>query len=119
VVRVVTGMLFISISLGKFFDHAQESVDFDRYGIPAPEVASYLVGVLELVGGALLVIGLLTRPVALVLAANLMGAIATAGRVDGGTFNLGVAPAMLVAMLFLVWAGSGNLALDRRLLVSR
>ena len=42
-----------------------------------------------------------------------MGAIATAGRVDGGTFHLGVAPAMLVAMLFLVWAGSGRLALDR------
>ena len=34
-------------------------------------------------------------------------AIATAGRVDGGTFHLGVGPAMLVAMLFLVWAGPG------------
>ena len=113
VVRVVTGVLFVTFSLGKFVDHAQESADFDHYGIPAPEVATYLVGALELVGGILLVIGLLTRPAALLLALNLVGAIATAGRVDGGTFHLGVAPAMLVAMLFLVWAGSGRLAVDR------
>ena len=42
--------------------------DFDHYGIPAPEVATYLVGTLELVGGALLVVGLLTRPAASLLA---------------------------------------------------
>jgi putative oxidoreductase len=113
VVRVVTGVLFVLFSLGKFVDHAQESADFDHYGIPAPEVATYLVGTLELLGGLLLIIGLFTRPAALLLAINLVGAIATAGRVDGGSFHLGVAPAMLVAMLFLVWAGSGRLALDR------
>jgi putative oxidoreductase len=117
VVRIVTGALFVSFSLGKFVDHAQESADFDHYGIPAPEVATYLVGALELVCGLLLVIGLCTRPAALLLALNLIGAIATAGRVDGGTFHLGVGPAMLVAMLFLVWAGSGRLALDRLLRV--
>jgi putative oxidoreductase len=115
VVRVVTGALFVTFSLGKFVDHAHESVDFDHYGIPAPEVATYLVGALELLGGILLIIGLFTRPAALLLALNLVGAIATAGRVDGGTFHLGVAPTMLVAMLFLVWAGSGQCAVDRTL----
>jgi putative oxidoreductase len=115
IVRVVAGALFVSISTGKFVDHAQEAVDFDRYGVPFPDVTTYLVGTLELAGGALLVIGLLTRPAALLLAANLVGAIATAGRVEGGSFNLGVAPAMLVATLFLVWAGPGRLALDARL----
>ncbi|MDQ1430139.1 MAG: putative oxidoreductase, partial [Actinomycetota bacterium] len=115
VVRVATGVLFITFSLGKFVDHAQESADFDHYGIPVPEVATYLVGTLELGCGALLVVGLFTRPAALLLALNLLGAIATAGRVDGGTFHLGVAPAMLLAMLYLLWAGCGRLALDRRL----
>jgi putative oxidoreductase len=119
VVRVVTGVLFVTFSLGKFVDHAHEAVDFEHYGIPAPEVTTYLVGTLELVGGALLLIGLLTRPAAFVLACNLVGAIATAGRVDGGTFHLGVAPAMLVAMLFLVWAGPGRLALDSSLQLGR
>jgi putative oxidoreductase len=116
VVRVVTGVLFVTFSLGKFVDHAKETADFEHYGIPAPEVTTYLVGTLELVCGTLLVVGLLTRPAAALLAANMVGAIATAGRVDGGSFHLGVAPTLLVAMLFLVWAGPGALALDRMLL---
>jgi putative oxidoreductase len=113
VVRVVTGVLFVTFSLGKFIDHAKETADFTHYGIPAPEVTTYLVGTLELVGGALLIVGLFTRPAAFLLACNLVGAIATAGRVDGGSFHLGVAPTMLVAMMFLVWAGPGRVALDR------
>jgi putative oxidoreductase len=117
-VRVVAGFLFVTFSLGKFVDHAAESADFDHYGIPAPEVATYLVGTLELLCGALLVVGLLTRPAAALLAADLVGAIATAGRVDGGTFHLGVAPTMLAVMVFLTWAGGGYLALDRALVAS-
>jgi uncharacterized membrane protein YphA (DoxX/SURF4 family) len=118
-IRVITGVLFVTFSLGKFVDHAHETTDFDHYGIPAPEVATYLVGTLELVCGALLVVGLLTRPAAFLLAGNMVGAIATAGRVDGGSFNLGVAPTLLVAMLFLLWAGPGHLALDRHFSVVR
>lgn len=112
-VRVVAGALFVMFSLGKFVDHAKESTDFDRYGIPLPEVATYFVGTLELVCGLLLLVGLFTRPAAALLALNLVGAISTAGRVEGGSFHLGVGPAMLLTMLFLVWAGSGRLALDR------
>ena len=115
VVRVVAGVLFVTFSTGKFTDHMMEAADFDRYGLPWPDGAVYLAGILELLGGLLLVIGLLTRPAALVLAGNLVVAIATAGRVEGGTFHLGVGPAMLVAMVFLVWAGAGAFALDNRL----
>ena len=118
-VRVITGVLFVTFSLGKFVDNAKETADFDHYGIPAPEVATYLVGTLELVCGALLVVGLLTRPAAFLLACNMVGAIATAGRVDGGSFHLGVAPTLLVAMLFLLWAGPGRLAVDRHVTVAR
>ena len=112
-IRVVTGVFFITVSTGKFVDHMKEAIDFDRYGVPAAEVAVYLVGVIELVGGLLLVVGLFTRLAALILAFNMVGAIATAGRVDGGSFHLGVAPTLLVAMLFLLWAGSGAFAVDR------
>jgi uncharacterized membrane protein YphA (DoxX/SURF4 family) len=35
--------------------------------------------------------------------------------VDGGFVNLGLAPMLLVAMLFLVWAGAGRFSLDERL----
>jgi hypothetical protein len=37
-----------------------------------------------------------------------------AGRVDGGSFHLGVAPAALVGLLLLVRAGPWLLALDNR-----
>ena len=113
VIRIVTGVFFVSVSLGKFFDHATEAHDFDRYGIPIPATAVILVGVVELLGGIALVAGLGTRIAAAVLAANMVGAIATAGRVEGGTFNLGVAPLMLVLMLVILWAGPGTWSVDR------
>jgi putative oxidoreductase len=62
-----------------------------------------------------LVLGLLTRLAALFLAGDMIGAISTAGRVEGGSFNLGIAPTLFVAMLFLLWAGPGLLAFDNRL----
>ncbi len=113
VIRVVTGVFFVSVSLGKFFDHAAEAHDFDRYGVPIPSTAVILVGILELAGGVALVVGLGTRLAAAALAADMVGAIATAGRVEGGTFNLGVAPAMLVLMLVILWAGPGAWSVDR------
>jgi putative oxidoreductase len=48
----------------------------------------------------------------------MVGAIATAGVVVGGPIHLGLAPALLVAMLYLLWAGSGPAAIDRRLVNS-
>ena len=117
-VRVVTGAIFVAVSTGKFVDHMQEAVDFKGYGIPVPDATVYVVGIVELVGGLLLVVGLFTRIAALFLAADMVGAIATAGVMEGGSFNLGVAPALLVAMLFLFWAGPGVLALDAKLVGS-
>jgi putative oxidoreductase len=111
-IRVVAGFLFVTFSIGKFADHAAEAADFDRYGVPIPDVAVYAVGTLELVCGVLLVLGLLTRPAAAALALNMIGAISTAGRVEGGSFHLGVGPAMLAVMLLLLWVGSGRPALD-------
>ena len=114
-VRIVAGAFFVSVSTGKFLDHAQEAMDFDRYGVPVPDVAVVAVGTIEVVCGLLLVVGLLTRPAAGLLALTLIGAIATAGRVEGGSFHLGVAPTLLVVMLALVWTGAGRPSLDRRL----
>lgn len=111
-VRVVAGIVFVTVSTGKFVDHATEAVDFDRYGVPVPGFSVYAVGTVELLCGLLLIIGLMTRPAAAALALTMVGAIATAGRVEGGSFNLGVAPTLLVAMLILLWTGSGRPALD-------
>ena len=114
VVRVVTGLFFVSTGIGKFADHAKEVADFRGFEVPWPEVAVPLVGTVEVVGGILLVVGLLVRPAAFVLALNMIGALATAGRVEGGSFHLVYAPALLLLMVFLVWAGPGRCSLDER-----
>lgn len=113
VIRVVAGVFIVSVSMGKFFDHASEAHDFDRYGIPVPATAVIVVGIVELAGGLALIVGLGTRIAAAALAANMVGAIATAGRVEGGAFNLGAAPLMLVLMLAILWTGPGTWSIDR------
>ena len=112
VLRIMSGLLLLQHGTTKYLN-----IPVGPMNNAAPFTMGGAAGIIELVAGLLLVVGLFTRPVALLLALNLVGAIATAGRIDGGTFHLGVAPAMLVAMLFLVWAGSGRLALDRAMRV--
>ena len=107
-IRVAAGLVFVAFSFGKFVRHAEEASAFDRYGLPWPSLFTYAIGVTELVCGVLLVLGIAPRLVALVLAGNMIGAISTAGRIDGGPIHLGLAPLLLVGMLFLVWAGPGR-----------
>jgi putative oxidoreductase len=114
-VRVVAGVALVVIGSGKFVDHMQEAVDFRGYGIPLPDLAVWVSGTVEVVGGALLVLGLATRLAAALVAVNLVVAISTAGVMEGGTFHLGVGPALLLAMVFLLWSGGGAWSLDGRL----
>jgi putative oxidoreductase len=114
-VRVVAGTALVLIGTGKFVDHMQEAVDFRHYGIPLPDLAVWVSGTIEVVGGALLVLGLATRLAAALVAVNLVVAISTAGVMEGGTFHLGVGPALLLAMAFLLWSGGGAWSLDGRL----
>jgi putative oxidoreductase len=119
VVRVVAGLFFVSTSTGKFFDYSKEVDDFRSFEVPWPEVAVPAVGTLELVGGILLVVGFLVRPAAFLLALNMIGALATAGRVEGGSFHLVYGPALLVLMIFLCWAGPGRWSIDERMAAKR
>jgi putative oxidoreductase len=115
VVRIAAGGFFVGVGIGKFVEYSKEVHDFRSYEVPWPEVAVPFVGVIEVVGGALLVVGLLVRPAALVLALNMVGALLTAGRVEGGSFHLVYAPALLLAMIVLLWAGPGHASIDERL----
>ena len=114
--RVIPGVVFMVTGIGKFVTFQSEVDAFRSFGIPWPEAMVVLSGLLEAIGGLMLALGLLTRPVALALAVNMGIAIATAGRVVGGPFHLGVAPALLVLMLVALWGGGTGWSLDRRLL---
>lgn len=113
--RWVAGAVFVFVAFGKFFNHANETADFRRYGIPLAAAAVLVSGIVEMSGGLALIVGVATRPAAVALGANLIGAIITAGRIEGGAFNLVLAPSLLVAMVFLMWFGSGGLSVDRHL----
>jgi putative oxidoreductase len=114
--RLASGSIFLGFGVGKFSHHTKESASFSSYGLPFPDEFVYAIGATELVFGGLLILGLLTRLAALALAGDMIGAIVTAGRVDGGAINLGLAPALLVVMLVLLWAGPGRVSIDALLL---
>jgi putative oxidoreductase len=99
--RVLAGGVFVAFGAGKFVNHGSELASFKTYGLPAPEVLVIAIGVVELIGGVLLIAGVLTRPAALALA-------------KGEVISLTLAPAELVAMLVLLWAGPGTLSVRRR-----
>lgn len=115
-VRWFSGAVFVLFGIGKFADHAHEVESFESYGLPAPDAFVYLVGLLEVGGGLLLLAGLATRLVALALAGNMLGAIVVSGIGEGEVLpSLTLAPALLLAMLFLIWTGPGSRSLDERM----
>jgi putative oxidoreductase len=114
-IRAVSGSIFVVFGIYKFTDHRHETESFEMYGLPSPALFAYAIGVLEIVAGVLLLAGLMTRPAAALLAGDMVGAIATAGRVEGGPINLALAPALLIGMLVLLWIGPGGWSVDGRL----
>ena len=111
-VRLAAGVVFVSFGVGKFTDHRSEVMSFVHYGVPLVGVSVWIVGLVETIGGLMLVAGILTRWAAAALAGDMIGVIATAGRVDGGWLNLGLAPLLLLGMLLVLWTGPGVLSLD-------
>jgi putative oxidoreductase len=101
-------VVFIVFGIGKFTAHESELASFRSYGLPFPEAFVYAIGVLEVAGGALLVLGLLTRLTALALAGDMVGAIVVSGLAKGEIVSLTLAPALLVAMCVLVRWGPGS-----------
>jgi putative oxidoreductase len=75
-VRLLVGGVFLSEGIQKFlFADAQGAGRFARIGIPAPDVVGPFVGGVEVVCGALVLIGLLTRLAAIPLIIDISIAI--------------------------------------------
>ena len=113
--RIVCGYLFMVHGSMKLF-HVPHAAMFD--GV-TPMSLMGLAGVLELVGGALLVIGLFTRIVAFLLSGEMAIAYFTAHASHGNVLfpqlNQGE-PAVLLcfACLFLAAAGAGAWSIDAK-----
>jgi putative oxidoreductase len=100
VLRVLLGASFLLAGVPKLSVPGEAVSLFERWGLPFAEAFVPAVGVLEVVAGTLLVLGVATRSAAALLAANMLGAILTAGVVDGGLHL--VVPPILGALCVLV-----------------
>ena len=113
VLRIVTALLFIEHGTQKLFD-------FPPSAMPAPEggmaTLMLVAGILETFGGLLILIGLLTRPVAFVLSGMMAVAYFMAHAPQGfyPVNNMGDAAILFCfVFLYLVFAGPGAWAIDR------
>jgi uncharacterized membrane protein YphA (DoxX/SURF4 family) len=109
--RLVLAAVYIPIGLGKFVNHDAYVERFERWGFGAAagEIA-VLVGLLEVACGLMLLLGIAPRLAALALAGNMIGALATAGRIDGGQ-DVWLPIVLLVLLAGVVAWGGGRWAL--------
>lgn len=115
--RLVFGWQFFLTGRGKLAHLERTAEFFASLHIPAPGAHAVGIGLLECVGGQLLVLGAGTRLVSALLASTMLVALATAHRAeiveDGldGLFAAAPFPYVL-ATAILVVAGPGRPALD-------
>src|SRR5690349_21461523 len=76
-VRLAVGGVFVSSGLVKLLFDNQGPGRFAKIGLPAPTELAYFVGTLEVVCGALLLVGLAVRMAALPLVVDMAVAIVT------------------------------------------
>lgn len=121
-IRILVGWVFLSEGIQKFLFPAQLGVGrFEKIGIPAPQIMAPFVGIVEIVCGALLLVGLLTRLAAIPLLINISVAIATTKipmlAKNGFWAMLHEARtdfSMVLGLVFLLIAGAGSLSLDAK-----
>ncbi|MEP6717246.1 MAG: DoxX family protein [Terriglobia bacterium] len=119
-IRVVVGWVFLTEGIQKFlFPDTLGVGRFAKIGIPDPSFTAPFVGVVEIVFGALIIVGLLTRLAAIPLLINISTAIATTKiplLLDKGFWAAAhegrVDVSMLLGLLFLCLVGAGPLSVD-------
>jgi len=121
-VRLLVGAVFLSEGIQKFLFPAALGVGrFAKIGIPAPEFFGPFVGVVEIVCGTLLILGLLTRLVAVPLLVDISLAILTTkvpmlakSGFWAAAHEARTDACMFLGLLFLLAVGAGPVSADAR-----
>jgi len=113
VLRVAVATIFIRHGAQKLFVFGFAGVTgaFTHMGVPFPGLMGPLIGVLEFFGGIALVIGLLTRLVALGLVFDMLGAILLV-QLKRGFSGFELEFLLLGSSLALVLTGAGGFSVD-------
>ena len=120
--RLAVGAVMITAGWVKFFVLGPDFIasSFAEYGIPLPTFFAYFISALELVGGVLLVIGLLARPIAFLLICDMIVAIILVSSKIGWMSMTGKAGMeenilLIAGLLVILFGGAGRLSVDRLL----
>lgn len=120
-IRLYWGYQFIITGFGKFMALGKVAAYFQSLGIPLPYLNVILSGSTELIGGALLLLGLFSRIAAIPLLGVLTVAYLTAGREnlmtliskhDPAPFFADTAFLFLYAVLVVFCFGPGKISFD-------
>src|ERR1043166_8094364 len=129
--RLMAGGVFLWEGILKFIYVNQGVGRFTKLGLPFPQATANMVGVLEIVGGILLITGFLTRPIAIPFIIEMLVAmLSTKISLYLGTSPLPLPPvppqiglwavlheirseyAQLMTTMFLLVAGPGSWSFD-------
>lgn len=123
IIRCMVGLVFLSEGIQKFlFAEKLGAGRFAKIGLPLPHVLGPFVGTVEVVCGALVLVGLLTRFAAIPLLIIMLVAIAATKAqliADNGIWSMlhdsRTDWAMLLGSIFLIIKGGGKWSLDKKL----
>lgn len=122
-IRLMVGAVFLSEGIQKFlFPEELGAGRFEKIGFPNPDFLGTFVGSFELICGALVLLGLLTRIAALPLLIIMLVAIATTKAevlANDGFWEMMHGSrtdwAMLIGSIFLIIKGGGKWSIDKKL----
>ena len=120
--RLITGLIMFIAGWKKLFEFGVPAFGkaLAAEGVPLPQFFAYAVTLLEVVGGAFLIIGLLSRLVALLLTIDMVVAILLVTHEIGFLSSTGKSGAeinllLIGGFLAILFAGPGSISLDRAL----
>ncbi|MGO2053857.1 DoxX family protein [Glutamicibacter sp. 287] len=122
--RLAFGFLFLAHGWQKYFQFTLEGTTaaFGQMGVPAAGIIAPVAATLEIVGGAALILGLLTRVFAGLLGAQMVVALFMV-HVPGGVFvengGIELVLALAAGALALLLVGPGRVSVDALIFKSK